>query len=247
MIDPLELHAYADGELSKEERGKIEERLRNCAESRREIECIQNLKRAIRSECKAVECEAEWGRCTERIRELNQSRRATTFVSRYAWAMCAVFFVFILAGAFVNRTIGGSQMQGADLARVVSTLAPVGGPASQEPEAIGTWLDSLLGHARHSVSPDRLDIRGAQRGEIDGHPVVQLQCRDAAGDMSLLIVNGILDFSNMPSFGNTDFRVSTVQGMNCLVWTDGRFSMALVGNRPYQELHDVVARKIVIE
>jgi hypothetical protein len=237
MIDPLELHAYVDGELGKEEQARIRQQLDKDPESLREVERIRNLKQALRTHVAAPDCRSEWNRCSARIKELQKTRRTERFVTRNAWALCGVFFLAIVAGGYLNRsTANGSTVQNADLARMVATLAPVGGPRSQAPHEVELWMDSMLGQARQSIASSRLDIRGAATGMVDGRRITRLACTDAKGDFSLVVVDGILDASNLPSHSDPRFKIAKIQGVNCVLWTDGRSTLCLVADRSYDDL-----------
>ena len=236
MIDPLELHAYADGELDKQGEARVRKLLESDAATQAELECIQNLKSSLKQHCQGVECEKTWQACVGRLNELDKTRRTESFVGRYAWALCGVFLLFILAGGVTSRLRPGGNMASPDLARAVASLGQINRPSTQQPEAVRQWLDSLVGRASALVSPDRITVEGAATGEIDGHRVVKMWLRDNVGELALLAVNSRLDMQNMTPSSDRRFMAGKVQGVNCVAWTDGSLAVALVADRSYDEL-----------
>ena len=76
MIDPLELHAYADGQLDKADRDRVARQLETDAASKAELDSIVALKQFVSAKCEAVECKEEWRKCVGRLNELDKSKRA---------------------------------------------------------------------------------------------------------------------------------------------------------------------------
>jgi len=245
MIESLDLHAYADGELSPSESKRIEQLLEQDADSRAEVYAILNLKQAVSHHAKPVECSAEWKACSARIKELQKSHRTESFISRYAWSICGVFFVFILLGGVMNRLNPAKEMQAADLARVAAILSPAVGPRSQEPKEIADFLDRVVGEASKSIASDHLRVQSGGTGEIDGHRVAQINLVDSDGPLALIMINSRLDLNALSSATDKRFKTLQIQGRNAVAWTTLDRTMVLVGDRTYDELIDAAANKVV--
>lgn len=244
MIDPLELHAYADGQLEATDRARVSRQLETDPASKAQLDSILSLKQFVSTNCQAVECKDEWKKCLGRLNELDKAKRTESFVGKYAWALCGVFFVAILMGGVMSRNNPNSGRESADLARLAASFSPAGAPVSKEPVAMRRWLDSLVGQAAASVSPERLDIVSASTGELDGSRAAKLVLRDSGGDMALVMVNSNLNLDELPMGGEQPYHVGQLQGSNCIAWHDRENTLVLVGNRPYDELIPV-ANKLV--
>jgi anti-sigma factor RsiW len=245
MIDPLELHAYADGELERESEERIRRQLQSDPDSSAEVSSIQSLKGVV-ARLEAVECRREWKACVGRLDELDKIRRTESFVGRYAWALCGVIFLFILAGGITTRLAPSTSMASSDLARAVASLGPTSRPSSQQPAEVRQWLDRLVGRASDLISPEGLVVLGANSGEVDGYRVSQIELRDNAGDLALVVINADMTLGDMPSTTDARFRAGQLQGVNCLAWNDGGYTLVLAANRPYDQLAEA-AKNIIIK
>lgn len=243
MIDPIELHALADGEVTPEERRAIEAALSASPPAQAEYRAIVELKQVLRTSVAPIECRQEWKACVGRLNEIDKARRIEGFVGRYAWGLCGSFFVAIVAGAMLTRTPDSSRVQSADLARMVSNLVPTRMPKASSNGEMDRWVDSLLGQARRSIDPNRMQVRGAATGYLDGRPVTRLTLRDGMGDLALIVVSDVLPLENMPEIQrDRGYRQGHIMGMNCVVWSDGRNTLALVGDREVERLADTASR-----
>ena len=245
MIDPIELHAYADGQLDQADRERIARQLESDFESKMELDSILSLKKLVSGNCHAVECRDEWKKCVGRLNELDKSKRAESFVGRYAWALCGIFFMAILIGGVVSRNSPSAGGQSTDIARVVASMSPTGGPVSKEPAKLRKWLDSLVGQAAASVSPERLNIVSASTGELDGARAARIILQDRSGEMALLLVNSDLNLGELTPTSTSAFRAGQLQGSNFIAWHNTGNTYVLVGNRSYDDLVKVASDKLV--
>lgn len=243
MIDRIELHALADNEVSAERAAELRQLLRDNPEDLAVYESIVALKRCL-SVITPVECSAEWRGAQSRIRELEKSRRVERVVGRYAWSLCGVFFLFILVGGIANRGIIGTRVRSEDIAQMATSLVPTRTPSTRDSEAMNSYLDALLGQARQSLAPDRLQVVAGAVGEVNGHHLARLTVRDAKGDLALIIVPGKLDFVGMPlaNVGGYHAHVGSIDGINCIAWSGPSYSAILIGNRPYADLGQTASR-----
>lgn len=239
MIDPRDLHALADGELSSEEERLLRKQLAESPQAQAELQSIQALKHALRSKCLASDCGQEWLLCVGRLNEIDRSRRAERFVGRYAWALCGVFLVTILAGGLTNRNGRSDSVSMSDISRIATTLAPSRTPPAQD-AARERWLDDLLGQARQSVDPNRVRILGYSDGQLDGRPVTFFSLLDGKGKFALLVMPGVVNLEGTRDLPQDQvFKLGHLQGLNCVVWTDGRNTLAVVAKRTHEDLIQV--------
>lgn len=236
MIDPNELHALADGELSAERSEELRQMLQRSEVHRRQLESIVALKTVIRSQSANLEVGDAWVACRARIKELDRAKATERIVGRYSWALCGVFFVAIVAGGFANRNVHRNSVSVSDFSRIATTIAPAQQPPAQD-AARERWLDSLLGAARRSVDPNRLEIVGYAMGELDMRPVTAFYLKDHLGRVALLAMPGNLDLQgSQPLSKDGRFKVGHLGGQNCVVWSDGEHTWTVVGNRGYEDL-----------
>ncbi len=101
MIDPLALHALADGEISMSEALRLTRDVEAEADVVAELRAIEFRKLLMKEKVEERSDQA-WRRC--RAADIDKARRVEGFVGRYAWALCSVFFLVIFTGAsFVAR------------------------------------------------------------------------------------------------------------------------------------------------
>ncbi|HEY0868424.1 MAG TPA: hypothetical protein VGE01_13645, partial [Fimbriimonas sp.] len=239
-----DLHALADGELSAEQTSELRRKLETDAEGKEEFERIVALKNCLSSRSLKEDCRAEWRGCVERLHEIDRSRRVERVVGRYAWAMCGVFFLFILAGGIAQRGIAGNRVASEDIVHAATNLIPTRTPPMRNTMARDAYLDAMLGEANMSLDPDRLDILGGAVGEINGRRATRLTLRDANGDMALMVVSGALDFDSMPTLvvRGMALRVGSAEGMNMVAWEFDHGSAILIGSREHRELAETAQR-----
>ncbi|AIE83548.1 anti-sigma factor family protein [Fimbriimonas ginsengisoli] len=240
MIDPIELHAWADGEIAPERESAIRTALAESPESRAELEAILGVKRLLREKVKPVECHAEWKACASRIKELNRTRKVERFVSgRTAWGLAGgLFGVILLAGMFKHAP-EDANIHSADLARLVTNFGPSRGmdPATKKD------VDQLLIEAGQSLDPNRLSVLSSARGEVDGRPVTRLALRDAAGDLALVMVPDLLQLDGLGEVRRDhSYRLGHIGQWNCIAWAEGRYTMMLVADRSYEDLVTTASR-----
>lgn len=234
MIDPIELNALADGQLTSEEANRVRSAMEADSKARVEYAAIVLVKRIVREKTSAPEHHDAWRACVGRLDELDRSKRAETLVTKYAWAFCGVFLVAILVGGMNKRATHSDTVNIADLSRIVTSLTPRKSPPPAAEAARNRWLDQLLGQARRSVDPNRMEIIGYTNGTLDDRPVTHFALRDSSGPLALLVIPGTV--GNKDPQGEKVFHLGHLQGMNCVVWTDRNVTLAVVADRTHQEL-----------
>lgn len=245
MIDPIELHELADGELSKERAEAVRRLLAESPEANREYEAILAVKTVLRERVSSVECRQEWKACVGRLNELDRTRKVERLVSgRFAWGLCGVFFVAIIVAGFGHRGVPTSNEQSATLARMAASIGPSrNAPVSPDRQALDSSLDAMLKQARVWIDPNRMELKNWAFGNLDGRPVARVTLRDANGDLALMVVADVIEFDGLGALPQDhSFRLGHVQGMNCVAWTDGTNTLVLVGRRTYEDLASVASR-----
>jgi anti-sigma factor RsiW len=246
MIDLKDLHALADGELAPSEAAALREAMKSDPVTLTEYNAILNLKDCLRDKVRPVpvDCEEAWRGCVGRLNELDKTRRVEGFVGRYAWALCGAFFLMIAFGGMLNRGSGSGAVQTADLARMVTNLVPTSRSVPpQSTTAVNQWAQDLLGQAKNSVDPARMQIRGAAQGFVDGRLVTRFGLRDANGDLALLVIPDTASFDGMPTVaGSQRYRAARMGNVNCVAWTSGGSSLVLFSERTHEDLAKVADR-----
>ncbi len=241
MTDPLKLHAFADDQLSQDEKTSIEADLAECAESRSELDCIKNLKALVSEHHETHECRNVWSDCVARLNEIDKTRRVEGFVAKYAWGICGAFAACIVIAGVAQRQVG-SRLSSNDLARVAAGLAQVRSSASPADPRISAELGRMLDVAKLSIAPGRMRVLRADRGLIGGQIATRLIVRDAIGDMGLIVLPGIASFDGTsPLRDDPEFSVGHLGASNCLTWHENGRSVVLIGERNAQDLRDVAS------
>jgi len=241
MIDPLQLHAYTDGELAPEEKAAFETELLNDPAAQQEIASIQSLKLMLSQKVSAVECQAEWKGCVGRLKEIDKTRQVEGVVGRYAWALCGAFFCMIVIGGIARRG-AGDRVQSADLA---SMAASFHAGSNHTPVRAGEdkALAELLHNAAISVAPGNIRVLNAMRGTLGDRPAVKFGLRDAQGDMALVLIQSQLGFDDLqPMPGQPPMYSGKLGELNCVAWVEGNRSFVLVGERDANALREVGSR-----
>jgi hypothetical protein len=242
MIDPIELHALADKELTSEREEALRKELALSPESQVELEAILTVKRVLSEKTSPVHCRAEWKACVSRLNEMDRTRKVERLVSgRTAWGLAGGLFALILVAGMVNHGPDNANVHSADLARIVTSL----GPSRDARNVIESnqQLDSLLAEAKRSIDPNRLTILSSAFGEADGRPVTRLTLRDASGDLALVMVPDVLKLDGLGEVQRDhSFRLGHIGRMNCVAWTDGPYTLMLVAERGYEDLVTTASR-----
>ncbi len=239
-MNPLDLHAYADGELSPEQAAAIKELLRNDPKAAAEYNAILNLKDFTKASAPKLTSDEAWKACQGRLRELDRSSNVEFYVRKYAWGLCAAFFICILSARFFVQGVQGQSVQSADLLKLSNGLISKKAPDNS---ARDQWLDGILGHAKQAISTDQITILGGSTGFVDGTKVSSLDITDGQGLMRLIIVRGQLhveDSQLMP--GSPAVHAGTLGNSNCVSWNVNNMTVILAAPRTFDELQSIASR-----
>jgi hypothetical protein len=242
MIDPLALHALADGELEKAEAQRLRHEVEGDTQAAAQLRSIESLKLLLKEKTQQPECGKEWRTCVGRLNELDKARRVEGFVGRYAWALCSMFFIAIVTGGLLGRSGGDRTVQTADLGRLASTLVPARAPHNAAPSEMDRWVDYHLRRARLSMDPSRLQVMAVAQGEMDGQRVVRLTLRDPSGDLALLVLPKPLSTAGLQPIRGTGYYAGSVDSLNLVAWGADERSFVLLSARRHESLQAIAER-----
>ncbi len=242
MIDPMDLHAFVDGELSSNEADAVKTSMATSPSVAREVEAIRNLKVGLRANVVMPDSADAWKACTRRLDELDKTKRIESLVGRFAPAMCATLFVGILLVGRFSHHSDGRNYSGPDLARAFGTLSTQKATPNGLSKDMARWEDWLI-HQSKTSTPDHLTLRGVKTGFIDGIPVTQLSARDQNGDFKIYEVRQPIVLDGMqPLQGHADLQMGMLNGENCVVRQQGQSTLLIVGDRNFEDLATVAAQ-----
>jgi hypothetical protein len=245
MINPLDLHALADGELEKGEAAQLRQALKNDSEAKAEFEAILNFKDVLKEKPLTYQSEETWRACVKRFNQIDRTKKVESFVGRYAWAMCGVVFALIVGGRYMVKDVRGESARTADLER----LLPGRGAQTAEDPAIEQQFKEILSRAATVTDPNPVKGLQVTTGQFQGIPAGRFRLRDAEGTMVLFVIHGDVNFEDVePDPTHPDMQTGLLTspaapyGMNCAIWHSNGFTMALGGDRSSEELEAVAGR-----
>lgn len=239
MIDPLELHALADGELSPEREKEVLAQLANEPRSAEELQSIQAMKSMLQSNMEKPECDALWERCQSRLEEIDRSKRVESFIGRYAWGICGVFFLAIVVGGVMNR-VSPKSVRANDVAGFVAGLTPIPVSPSQSQQDLEPMIKQAIGDA-FKAKPARMHVVSISRNDIPGQRAGSVQLADDFGIVTIMAMPDVQKVEGVWEYEDDNrFRCSKVDGMNALFWNERGIICMVVGQRSYDELHTIV-------
>jgi hypothetical protein len=243
MIDPLEIQAFADGELSAEDQARVGKLIASDEQASAKLLELQSLKSCLQSKTEKIDSEDVWSRCVSRLDEMDRTKRVEGFVAKYAWGLCSLFFLVILAGGLFNR-MNRHTVGTAEVATYVAGLGPSSGSLDPKVAQTEKALRVLLKDIQSSQATGRAEVIRQREGLTrDGRPVVCFDMRDAKGFMSLLLISGVATIEDLEPIEGTDGMAKGMIGRsNCVTWTDDGNALVLIGDRSYKDLRATAER-----
>ena len=237
MTEPTQLHAYADNELTPQEANALRESLRHDPSASAEVDAVLNLKDFLAKNCARHENDEAWRSCVRRLDEIDKAKRVEGFVGRYAWALCAALFLFILSGRAAMRNVQGDSARTADLASFGRSVAPV----TEANRAQSRFYEEILGQVGRNLDPNAIEIGQPMRGMVHDLQAACIPMRDRKGDLILLRIGGLLNIQDtVPA--SPSLSAGVVDGENCVVWHVDGETWVLRGMRSVESLGEVAAR-----
>ena len=246
MIDRTDLHAYVDGELGPDQKASIEQILKTSASDAREVQAIRDLKSMLESKLTPPSTDGLWKVCVGRLDEIEKTRRVERIVGRYAPALCGgLFVVILLAGQFGHRPDRGN-ISTPDTLKMLTTLSPMQPPKKSVGFDLGSWYQALLNQSKLST-PDHLTILGASQGFFGNIPVRSFSARDEMGGLKILVVQQPIVLEGMqPMANHSDLQYGLLDGMNCVVRTQGNTTIFVIAERSPEDLASVATKEVIV-
>lgn len=240
MIEKSDLHALADGELSVEEKARLSAKLEANPRAQAEYQQIISLKSALRASAKMPECDELWKACQGRLDELEKTKRVETFVGKYAWGICGVFFMAIAIGGVMNRS-ASRGVQPNDVAGYMAGISLSTPPKTQNQAELNPALKQIVGEA-FTERPATMVVTAIGSNNEPGQRTEFARLSDAFGSVAVVAlidvkqVEGLWDYEE-----NSNFKCAKIDGANAMFWTrnDGIICM-VIGQRSYEELHEII-------
>lgn len=240
MIDPIKLHAYADGQATPDEIAEIESRLKDCSASRAELEAIRSFKECVSRHPHSSDHSECWKACRGRLDEIDRSRKTEKFVSKYAWAFASGIVALVVLTGVARRGATTPSMGSADLAQIMSQLG-TGSRKQVNPreEAVAT---EMLRRSRLVLQDDRLRAVGVSEAVCDGMLVRRVTLQDGTGRMALLDLPSEARMDGLEPISGSTMLSGQLDELNCVVWPMGARTLVLVGDREISDLAQIATQ-----
>ncbi|MDI9639382.1 hypothetical protein QPK87_19255 [Kamptonema cortianum] len=227
MMDDLALiHGLADETLSAEDRARAVELIRTNPKMAHEFQWAQESRRLLGKNCPPIENPEGWSACQRRLDDLEKTKTVEKFVGKYAWGLCCIFFVGILAAGFTTRLRGP---QAISQTQIASILDPFAASNAEVKASIPT----------NRIDLSQFEVTSHQSGRIQNLPVDRLVLRDQVGlgGLALYVIQGVgsIEGINQPT-GTPGFLKGRLNGTNCVSWSVANYTCLLVGEREPNEL-----------
>lgn len=235
MIDRLDIHAFADNELSPEEMAQARIEIGASPESSRELAAIESLKACLQAKAEHVAPEDVWHMCVGRLDELDRVKKAETFVGKYAWAISAMLFAVIIAGGMFNRFRGGSVGMAA-VASMSSDLVPLQSPSINHPEQLRKWIGDQTGERPSLFTQIPAQVVGFAFSDQPQGRIVRVTMRDSNGMIDLMVIPNVARVEGVRPLDGDLFQ-GQINGINCVTWhDDSGCQLLLIGDRQTDQL-----------
>jgi len=232
-MDPIEVHAYVDGELPAGQLAEVKASIDSSPETIREVEAIRGLKTMLRERIETPEIGSSWKSCVKRLDEIDKAQKVERAVNRWAPAICSVLFLGIIgAGLMTRYTHWKPSADSPSVARFLGFSA--------NPTQSIDHQERMLKQS-FSSTPVHMQVRGVSDYVIDGTPVRRFDVRDASGNLQILLVHEHIDFEGMRTLpDHLSVRVGIVGTTNCAARIDGNDTIVVIANRSYKDLAEVL-------
>jgi len=233
MIDRLDIHAFADRELTPEEMARLEKEIASSPDASRELGAIQGLKNCLQTKAVPADHGRLWKECVGRLDELDKVKRAEHFVGKYAWALCSLLAVVILSGSLFNRFHAGAV----DMPQIASDLSGMTSVPMQglsQPERLRSWIGS-------GPRIDSSKVVGVGSMEsAEGVVIKRVTLREQNGLIDVYLIPNVSSVNGVQPIEDGMFA-GRVNGRNCVIRPDSGFVVLVAGDRPIDELHNIAA------
>jgi len=230
MIDRLDIHAFADRELSPDELDLLEKEIAASPEAARELEVIRSLKSCLMAKMPTPEMGGLWKDCRNRLDELDKVKKTEFIVGKYAWALSALLFAVILAGGLYNHFTGGSVSVGR-LASDISGMTRV--PPSGQPQ----MLRQFMGDQRTlHIDPGHV-VSVAYADRPEGR-IWQFTLQDQSGLYDVVTIPNVTRVEGAQPIDDNLYS-GQLNGHNCVIRPDSGFIVLVIADRDTRGLRDL--------
>lgn len=239
--DWLDIHGLADGQLTSDQQATIKARLSTDPTAIAEYESITQLKAVLRENCSPIMDEDAWRSSVSRLNAIVKAKKAETFVSKYAWGLCAVFLVAIISGGLITRRTGNTLNPG-DVATMASGLLPIGLPSSKEPNSMKQYVQEKTGGAPINLALGHFQLVSVLQGVKSGKTITMFNFQDEVGPLSLVVVPDTRDVEGMSASANDrTYQHGLIGRLYCVSWVDQGFALLLLSQRGQRNTNDLQA------
>jgi anti-sigma factor RsiW len=233
----MQMHALADDELDDQAKATAAELAQKDPACHAEYQAVQSLKSLLKTHCCCTPPPSLWNQTVKRLDAIDRTRKAESFVGRYAWALCGVFLIMIVGAATTNRLAAKRSVHAGDMAEMASSLSPLALPSGSAPKVVHDMVSSVLGDAPVNAEPVDLTLRSVAEGLIDGFRVARLTFGDQKGTVALIIVKNADEVHGVQEDHQADgYRVGKLNSLHVVSWIDGGYALFVVGQRSADEL-----------
>lgn len=230
------ISAYADGTATPEERALVERLAAEQPEVAREILWIQVARQMLAEKCRTEAPEELFSTCMSRVREMDRRQRTERTVTRLAPALCGALCVAIIGAGVFNRNQHGNTLGANQVASLMTGGAAVrerhSVDADRAADAFRALNENMGGAVRLGAVP-QLQPWSIERGYLDRHPFTRVLFRDSQGATVQLVAVASSGVA-MENCETVDcYRISQMNGLTCVAWTEGETTMLLTG--PYDQ------------
>jgi hypothetical protein len=226
-----EIHAYADGELSAEEAERVKRRIETDPQAAAEYEAVRHAKFTLSQKCLPMKNDDAWQSCRARLDAIDKTRSTESFVTRYAWALSALFLFALVGAGVFNRSAGRDTVSTAQVAGLFSRFTPVAEDTRSNAQLL---VEDKVGPV--PVDCRKLTVQDVLYGQVDNRDAALVQFVDAEGPGSLLVIENARGIEGMRDSNVAEYRIGTINGTNSIAWSEDRFVMAVMADRKYDEL-----------
>ncbi len=235
-----QIHAYADGELSSEEKAQFESQLADCKNTQNELQSVRNTKAALQNKCNCEDNQALWKTCQSRFKEIDNAQKTEFIVNKFRWVLAGFVFVAIAGAAILNRinpTMNiGSENFASALSASPSSASTRGGIGASE------WVSEQMGIKVNvpNFESKGLKLERMEMLDMKGDSVARITYSDGRYPYTLMVFKGMSNIDGMPMEGKPGLCCGEIGRMNVVAWPENGAVMMFAGVQSPTELAQFV-------
>ncbi|NJM28909.1 MAG: anti-sigma factor [Rhizobiales bacterium] len=235
------LHAYADNELDKEERVKMETQLTDDPEARAEVEFWSAQKRAMKDAYDGVLAEPVPGKLQAALKQVSKPAQDSSWRASAIAAALATLVIGGVAGWYAGSQQGGApQFTIADRALNAHVVYAVEKRhavevAADEKEHLQSWLGKRIGSA--FKTPDLavagFNLLGGRLLAAEDRPAAQLMYEDANKKRITIFM------TSNPSHAERAIELASRGKLVACYWFNDKIGLAVAGEITREEAEKI--------